>query len=147
MVFYLNTLKFLKLSGAPVNISVSKYLLDWNDETRAASKPQKLVESFLFPYWQNDYVLVEFRIPGSKLRIDLLNTSKKIAIEVSPASSHSYNPFFHKGEKLNFLASFKRDEAKREWIEKNNYQFVELNDNHLKDLSAELFIKEFNILL
>ncbi len=142
----LNVLKFLKLSGSLVNIPVSKYLLDWN-APQIGSKPQKQVEEFLKLYWLNDYVLKEFRIPGSKLRIDLFNTSKKIAIEISPSSSHSYNPFFHKGNKLNFLASFKRDEKKRNWIEKNNYQYVELNDECLNNLSTALFLEKFNIAL
>lgn len=139
-------MKFLNKSGKLVNINVAKYKIDW-DKVENKSKPQLIVERFLNPYWKSDYVLTEFRIPGSKMRIDLLNINKNIAIEISPLSSHSYNDFFHKGNRLNFLLSFKRDEYKQKWIEKNNFTYIKLSDNHLKNLSVELFAQEFNIIL
>ena len=136
-------MKFKGLTGQSIEINIGKYVLDWN-KTSNKSKPQLLVESFLRPYWEKDRVLTEFKIPG-RMRIDLLNINKKIAIEISPSSSHSFNKFFHKDNRLNFLAAVKRDAAKQEWIEKNGFTYVELGDNHLKNLSVELFVKEFNI--
>lgn len=78
-------------------------------------------------------------IPGSKLRADLINLTTKIFLEVSPNSTHKkFNPFMH-GSRIGFLGTVKRDEQKRVWAEQNGFQYIELTDIHLKNLTKETF--------
>jgi hypothetical protein len=130
--------KFSKLNNPEkiVNISISKYLVDWD---RKVSKPQLATKSFLRQYWETSTILEEFVIPGSKLRADLINLTSKIFLEVSPNSTHKkFNPFMH-GSRIGFLGTIKRDEQKRVWAEQNGFQYVELTDLHLNNLTKETF--------
>ena len=131
-------MKFSKLNhpNTQVNVNLIKYAINW---TEGGSKPHLKVKQFLEPYWRFSQVLEEFLIPGSKLRIDILNVSQKIAIEISPSSSHSFNPFFHKSRAGGFLASLKRDQGKEEWILENGFQYICLGDEDLKDLTISRF--------
>ena len=122
-------MKLINLYGREVKVNPSKYLVDWD---RVVSKPQKQVKDALFPIWAADYVCEEFYIPGSKMRIDLINFSKKIVVEVSPKGSHKYNEFFNKN-RSNYLRSTKRDISKAEWCEKNGFRYVEIKDKELKE--------------
>jgi len=137
-------LKFSKLNrpNLKVNVNLSKYTIDWKD---GGSKPHLKTKQFLEPYWQFSQVLEEFMIPGSKLRIDILNITSKIAVEISPKGSHSFNPFFHKSRAGGFLASVKRDQSKEEWILENGFQYVCLTDEDLKDLTKERFRDKFEV--
>lgn len=130
-------MKFKKLKGEKeVNVNICKFLIDWNKEV---SSLQKKVKDFLYEFWKYDNVLEEFVIPGSKLRIDLLNLTQNVAVEISPESSHDYNDFFHKTRVGGFLASVKRDFEKQEWIERNGFIYIELKSADLKNLTKEMF--------
>lgn len=122
-------MKLLNLYGREVNVNPSKYLIDWD---RVVSKPQKQVKDAIRPIWSADYVCEEFYIPGSKMRIDLINFSKKIVVEVSPKGSHGYNEFFNKN-RPNFLRASKRDLSKADWCEKNGFRLIEIRDKDLKE--------------
>lgn len=131
------------LSDRLIEVPIKKKI-DWN---KAVSKPQKETKDFLFPYWKYDRVVEEFRIPGSLLRIDLFNTSKRIAIEVSPDEYHvEYNEWLHK-DRSKFLAKKKGEEDKRGWCNKNNIKLIELYNSDLKDLSVKNIETKFGISL
>lgn len=133
-------------SNALVNVSIEKYLIDWE---KKVSAPQKKVKDLLFPFWKHEIVLEEFRIPGvGKLRVDLMKVSgQKVIIEISPRSSHSFNKFFHGSREGGFLQAVKRDLDKQEWAEKNGFIYCELRDNDLKNLSVDLLKNDFGIIL
>jgi len=139
-------MKFQKLnSTGTINVSLDKYLIDWD---HVVSKPQKKVKDFVFTFWKTDVVLEEFMIPGSRLRIDLLNISKKIAIEVSPNSTHkNFNPFMHGSRASGYLKTFKSDIQKKEWIKSSGFGYVKLTDLELKTLDRDSIEKQFNITL
>ena len=136
-------MKFSKLNqpNKIANVIVSKYKIDWN---RKVSAPQLKVKKFLQPFWESCEVLEEFLIPGSKLRIDIVNLTLRVCVEISPSSSHKFNPFFHKSEVTGFLSSLKRDDAKRVWCEQNNYILLELGDEELKSLTKKMFLEKFS---
>lgn len=139
-------MKFPKFqSNKEININISKYLVDWNYKV---SGPQLKVKNFLKLYWRNNVILEEFLIPGSRLRIDILNISKKIAIEVSPESTHGkYNKFLH-GSVDGYKKMFKRDLDKIKYIEEQlKYKYIELVDEDIDNLSKELFLSKFNVYL
>lgn len=116
-------------------LKISDYLIDWR---REVSKPQARVKQFLYPYWKTHVVVEELRIPGSRLRVDIINLTRRIAVEVSPSSSHSFNRHFHKN-RITFGRAVQRDLDKQAWCEKNNFQYIELNDDDLDNLSKKMF--------
>jgi len=128
-------------STRQVNVNITPYAIDWDHKV---SGPQKRVSDFLRPYWKTHVVLSEFRIPRSLLRIDILNINLRCAIEVSPAGSHSYNPFFHKS-RIGFGAAMKRELGKAEWLEKNGFQLCEIFDEDFDRLSPEWFLEKYDV--
>ncbi len=137
-------MKFKTLSGkSEKNINLAPYNIDWIG--RKVSKPQQKAKDFLFPFFKNDQVLEEFPIPGSRLRIDILNISRKIVIEVSPKQHFEYSSFLHGGDRLNFLSQIKRDEQKRNWVELSGFRMIELTPEDLKDLTKERFRDKWSV--
>lgn len=119
------------------NLDVGDYLIDWKP-AREVSAPQARVKDFLYPYWKTQVVTEELRIPGSKLRIDLINWQRRVAIEVSPSSSHSFNKWFHK-DRARFSAAVKRDLDKEQWCVSNRLTYIELTDEDIEQLSVAWF--------
>lgn len=136
-------MKLTKLnSNILVNYNLKPYLINWN---RKVSSPQKKVKDFLHKYWKNDIVCEELLIKGGLLRIDLMNFTKKIIIEVSPRALHvNYNKFMH-GGRGGYLKKLQSDAKKMEWSERNGFIFIELYDENINNLSVKMFKDEFGI--
>ena len=115
---------------------VKKYLINWNKKSR--SQIQFKVKQFLKPYWENQIVYEEFPVYGSKMKVDILNATKKIAIEVQGKQHTEFNKFFHK-TRCNYLESIKRDYQKREWLKQNKFKLVEIEEEEIKKLSKSFF--------
>ena len=136
-------MKFIDAYGKQRNLkNAKKYLIDWNKPSR--SKFQTRVKKFLHPYWKNDIVFEEFRVVGSRLTLDFYNANKKIAIEVQGAQHRRYTPFFHGGNKYNYINQLRRDQNKLKFCEINNIHLVEIYN--LKELTPSFF-KKLGILL
>lgn len=139
-------MKIRGLNGRKCSVVLVKYLIDWNHEV---SKPQKRVKDFLRKYWVSHVITEEFPIPGCgkrPLRVDLINWTRKIAIEVSPKSSHGFNQFFHK-DKVRFSAAVRRDLSKQKWCEENGFKYVELTEDDIEVLSPKWFEEVYGITL
>jgi hypothetical protein len=134
----------LDIKGRQRKVYPSKYKIDWN--SKRASEPQFRTKLFLKEFWLGDTVCEEFIIPGSRLRIDLINFSKMIAVEVSGQQHESFSKFFHK-TRIGFIKSIKRDFQKIKWLESNNIKLIELYDYETTNLSREQIEKKFNITL
>lgn len=127
-----------------VKLNLSKYKIDWKADS--PSKFQKTIKDFLRPYWEFDIgVCEELRISGSLLRVDFANFAKKIAVEASGAQHFEFNPFFHNNSQANFLASIKRDDKKRLWLERNNFFLIEVIESDVPHLSAEFILEKFGV--
>ena len=124
---------------------VSKYTIDW--DAKSKSNIQFKTKQFLKPFWQNHIVYEEFPVYGTKLKVDFINATKRIAIEVNGTQHNKFNKFFHNNSRANYLESIKRDVKKREWLELNNFLIVEIEQNEVEKLSKEWFKKEFDIIL
>lgn len=137
-------MKLKKLNSQKIiSINISKYRVDWD---RVVSKPQFLVKSFLKPYWSHKSICEELPIPGSKLRLDLVDLSDRTIVEISPAAVHAnYNQFFHKS-RPGFLKKIKADISKLDWAEDNNFKLIEIFDDDLRNLSVALFAEKGLIL-
>lgn len=134
----------LDIRGKQRKVYPSKYKVDW--DSKRASEPQFRTKQFLKEFWLGDNVCEEFIIPGSRLRIDLINFSKMLAIEVSGQQHEAFSKFFHK-TRIGFIKSIKRDFQKIKWLESNNISLIELYDYETLDLSKNKIEKKFNITL
>ncbi len=141
-------MKVRGLNGREYNLNLARSRIDWD---RKVSGPQKAVKDFLRPYWNRIGVVAteETVLPGCgrALRMDLINWNRRIAIEVSPQSSHSFNQFFHKS-RVGFSAAVKRDLDKELWCKANGFNhFVELGDDDIPLLSPAWFLEHYDITL
>ena len=131
-------MRLYSTAGRLVNKNVSKYLIDWSKKSR--SKIQFKIKQFLKEYWQNHIVYEEFPVYGTRLKVDILNATKKIAIEVNGNQHTSFNKFFHK-TRINYLQSLKRDHKKLEWLRINNFELIEIEEKEVP-LVTHKFIKD-----
>ena len=138
-------MRLYSTTGRLVNKNVSRYLIDWDKKSR--SKIQFKVKQFLKPFWQNQIVYEEFPVYGTRMRVDILNATKRIAIEVNGAQHSNFNKFFHAGSRQKYLESIKRDVEKAKWLESNNFTLVEIEENEVDSLTIDFFKKNYNILL
>ena len=137
---------FKTLNGRERDVSINRYRVNWEPE-REVSIPQKKVKTFLRRYWQSDTVCEEFRLPASKMRLDIFNISRLIAVEVSPAATHTqYNAFMH-GSLSGYRKLMKNDLLKEQWCRLNGLTLVTLIDEDIANLSPELFLRNWDITL
>ena len=138
-------MRLLNVNGKFVNKNVRKNLIDWQGKSR--SKLQFKFKQFLYPYWKNHIVYEEFPVYGSMLKVDILNATKRIAVEVQGNQHESFNEFFHGHSRLKYLESIKRDVKKEKWLELNEFKFLELYESDLKNLSPQYIEEKCGILI
>jgi hypothetical protein len=138
-------MRLLNVNGRLVNKNVKRYSINWQAKSR--SKLQFKFKEFFYPYWKNHIVYEEFPVYGSMLKIDLLNATKKIAVEIQGSQHESFNKFFHDNSRLKYLESIKRDVKKEKWIELNEFKFLELYEDDLKNLSPQYIEEKCGILI
>jgi hypothetical protein len=136
-------MKFKTLTGKTKEISIKKYLIDWDGDS--LSKFQMEVKDFLYPFWKNDVVCEELIMAGTKMRFDMVNISRKIVVEVQGAQHNELNNYWNQGSKLVFLKQLKKDMSKFKWCELNGFKFVEIEPND--ELTPKLFLERYNISL
>jgi hypothetical protein len=131
-------MRLYSTAGRLVNKNVTKYLIDWNKKSR--SKIQFKVKQFLKEYWENHIVYEEFPVYGTRMKVDILNATKKIAVEVNGNQHTSFNKFFHKN-RMNYLQSLKRDHKKLEWLKINDFELIEIEEKEVPLITYK-FIKD-----
>lgn len=139
-------MKIKNLKGKEVNINPAHYRVDW---ARVVSGPQKKFKDFVYPFWKNQVVLEELKIPGCLLRIDIVSLSRKLMVEISPESTHAkFNQFMH-GSRAGYLKRIKADLDKQTWAESNGFKFIEVIDEDLLDenLNKAYYEEKFDIIL
>ena len=73
-------------------LSEKKYAIKWNGDS--LSFFQFNVKQFFKKYWKDDVVGEEVLLPQTRLRVDLMNFSRKIAVEVNGLFHVEYTPYF-----------------------------------------------------
>ena len=104
-------MRLLNIHGNLQRKSVSKYLIKWNKKSR--SKIQFRTKKFLEPFWKSQVVYEEFPVYGSRMTVDILNATKKLAIEVQGRQHSEFNKFFHNNSRLKYLEGIKRISKKQ----------------------------------
>lgn len=138
-------MRLLNVNGKLVNKNVRKYLIDWEGKSR--SKLQYSFKQFFYPYWKNHIVYEEFPVYGSMLKVDLLNATKRIAVEIQGDQHESFNKFFHDNSRLKYLQSIKRDVKKEKWLEINQFKFLQVYESDLKIISPQYIEEKCGILI
>lgn len=131
-------MRLLNINGRLTSKNVSKYLIKWDAPSR--SKIQFKIKQFFKPYWFGQIIYEEFPVYGSLLKVDILNATRRIAIEVHGAQHEHHNPFFHR-TKQDFLNSVSRDLVKHEWLTKNKFKIIEIYEHEI-GLVTRAFVKE-----
>jgi hypothetical protein len=138
-------MRLLNVNGTLVNKNVRKYLINWEGKSR--SKLQYKFKQFFYPYWKNHIVYEEFPVYGTMLKVDLLNATKKIAVEIQGDQHESFNKFFHDNSRFKYLQSIKRDVKKEKWLEMNEFKFLQVYESDLKTLSPQYIEEKCGILI
>lgn len=136
-------MRLYSITGKLISKNVSKYRVDWDSKSK--SNLQFEIKQFLRQYWQNHIVYEEFPVYGSRMRVDFINATRKIAVEVNGAQHSSFNKFFHQNSRAKYLSSIRRDYEKYEWLMKNEFKFIELEQEDLKVLSIDFIEQKFGI--
>lgn len=123
-------------------VSLKKYRIKWDDISK--SKFQQNVKHFFKPYWHLDNCVEEFPVLGTKLRCDIINFDKMIAVEVDGNFHNRYSSFHHKN-RVGFLNSLKRDSEKESWLKLNKIFIIRINENDFKFLNFSWLKDNFNI--
>lgn len=91
-------------------------------------------------------VYEEFPVYGTLLKVDFVNATLRIAVEVH-GPQHGEFHFFHNNSPNSYLSSIKRDYQKSEWLEVNGFKFVEINADEVDTLTKDFFKDKYNIKL
>ena len=138
-------MRLYDIKGRLRSKNVSKFLIDWDKKSR--SKIQFKTKKFLELFWGNHIVYEEFPVFGTRQKVDILNATIKVAVEVQGKQHSSFNKFFHSNSRSKYLESIKRDVTKRQWLEANNYKLIEVEENEIELLSKEFFLEKFDLKL
>lgn len=133
------------INGKLIDKNVNKYTLKWDKKSRSII--QFKVKQFLKPFWIGQILYEEFPVYGSLLKVDILNATLKIAIEVNGNQHSAFNPFFHNNDPNRYLKGYKNDVKKSEWLAKNDFKLIEINEDEINLLSKQFFLEKFNLVL
>ena len=136
-------MRLLNINGKLVSKNVTKYKVDWEKSCR--SKIQFEVKKFFKDYWVNHICYEEFPVFGTRMKVDLVNFTRKIAVEVQGDQHNQYNKFFHGGSRDKYLASIKRDMKKINWLEMNECKVLEIETKDIENLSRAYIFDTFGV--
>ena len=86
-------MRLYNIHGKLQSKKVSKYLINW--DAKSKSNIQFKSKQFIKTYWQNHIVYEEFPVYGTRMKVDIVNATRKIAIEVNGPQHNKFNKFFH----------------------------------------------------
>ena len=136
-------MKLYDIKGRLVNKSVSKYRVDWEGKCR--SNIQFEVKQFFKTFWYGQICYEEFPVYGTRMKVDLVNMTKRIAVETQGAQHESFTIFFHNNSRANYLRSITRDYDKIVWLENNNFKILEIFEEDLASLSRKYILDKFEV--
>ena len=136
-------MRLYNIYGKLVNKNVVKYKVDWDKPCR--SKIQFNVKSFFKDYWSGHICYEEFPVFGSRLKVDLINFTRKIAVEVQGEQHNEFNKFFHNNSRDKYLESIQRDMKKIQWLEMNEFKVLDVTKEDLPELSRKYIFDTFGV--
>lgn len=129
---------FLTLAGRRKQLPrIERYRLDFDKQS--LSKFQFSVKQFLRSYWYNHVLYEEFPVVGTRMKLDIYNATRRIAIECDGGQHYKFNPHFHRNNRNVYLRQIMRDEGKESWCELNNITLIRIYESDIPRLSREWF--------
>lgn len=132
-------MKWITYTGKQRLLNEKRFLIDWDGPS--LSKFQFKVKQFFKKYWIDDIVGEEVILPDTRLRVDILNFSKKIAVEVNGLFHVKHVPHFQENKK-SFENQVFRDVYKEHLLEANDFLVIEIYEKNLP-LSPKWITKTF----
>lgn len=129
-------MKWLNRNGKEFSFADKRYLINW--DKAAPSKGAQAVKDFLGANYRFWTWFEEYRIPGTRLKVDFLSTTTKVAIEFHGRQHNTFVKHWH-GSRSGFLSHIKRDVKKEELLEKNGFRLIEMYEEDLDLLNKEWF--------
>ena len=123
-------------------VNISKYRVDWEKPCR--SKFQTEVKKFLYPYLKTHIVAEELRLPKTRLTVDLVDFTTKVAYEIQGKQHQEYVSFFQ-GNPTNLFKQWGRDAKKEKFLEHNGYTLIQILPDDLEKLSVKFFKEKFGV--
>ena len=136
-------MKLYDITGRLVNRNVGRYKIEWDAKCR--SKFQFEVKQFFKSFWFGQICYEEFPVYGTRMKVDLINMTKRIAVEVQGAQHDEFNKFFHNNSRATYLRSITRDSDKRKWLENNDFKVLEILPKDLPELSRKYIKEKFSV--
>jgi hypothetical protein len=121
-------MKWITAKGNIRPLSEKKYSIKWDSES--LSLFQFNVKQFFKKYWIEDIVGEEVLIPQTRLRVDIVNFSRKIAVEVNGLFHVEYTPYFQNSVE-DFERQVYRDVLKEHLLEKNGFEVIEIYEKNM----------------
>lgn len=131
-------MELFNIRGRKTYKNISKYRIKWTKPSR--SQLQTKFKELLKKYWIGHKVYEEFPVYGSQQKVDFMNFTLNIAVEVNGEQHDKFVKHFHKN-KNGFIDSLRRDRLKSEWLEANDFKLIELIESDLKVFSPK-YIKD-----
>lgn len=135
-------MKFKMLNGREKYKNITNRKISWDEPSRSIMQSE--VKKFLKKYWIYDLVYEEMPVIGTKMSLDIVNYTQKIAVEVHGKQHSQFVKHFH-GNRNNFRRQMNRDSLKEEWCTINGFKYVDIYPADMKELSKQWFEKEFDI--
>lgn len=127
---------FLTFGGKKKEVSLNRYRIVWDGKSR--SKFQQEVKQFLKRYWLTQAVYEEMPVAGTRMKIDIYNANKRLAVEVDGAQHDKFNKHFHKDNRILYSQHIGRDIKKEDWCELNSITLIRIKPEDLP-LSKSFF--------
>jgi hypothetical protein len=132
-------MRFKTLRGKEVFKNIEKYRIDWDG--KSLSKFQFGVKQFLKKYWKDQVCFEEMPVTGTRMRIDIYNANKRVAVEIDGVQHEKFSEFYHNGDRGNFLKQINRDAEKYKWCEINEITLINIKPSDLP-LTKKFFEKQ-----
>lgn len=134
---------WVTLNGINRNINEKKYQIRWQGPSLSVF--QRKIKIFFSDYWDKDSVGEEVLLPNTKLRVDIMNFTRKIAIECNGQFHSKFTPYLQKD--LNtFRKQVARDVLKEHLLELNGFRVIEIYEKNMP-LSEEWILNTFGDIL
>ena len=125
------------------SVNVAPYRVDWDAPCK--SKFQFNVKQFFRQFWQDDECYEEFPVVGTLLTCDLVNLTRKYAVESDGKFHKKFSPFHHK-TRMGFLESLQRDAKKNQWLRDQLGLFIiRISEEEIKSLTEEWAKNKFGV--
>jgi len=136
-------MKWKTLKGNIRPLNERKYLINWDGNS--LSLFQRKIKNFLKYYWEDDIVGEEVTLPYTRLRVDIMNFTRKIAIECNGKFHVEHTPYWQKDIQA-FHRQVSRDVEKETLLELNGFRVIEIYEKNMP-LTEDWILNTFGDIL